>query len=350
MRTLLCILSLLFSWQAETPAAEVLLVGDAAPALEVVAAESKEPLGLEEEAKRVTVVLFWATWSPPGRVAMAQLANLQQQAGAEVLRAVAVSTEPRGRVTTYLNLHAGEFGEVEFACDPGRATFAAYMTKAVERDVPRVFILDREGAVAWIGNPEDGFHTALEGVLAGDWSLQAHRQARILLLKARAAAIKGEQESLIELTHQLSQISAVYASYGVYHVSLLAQDPERLDEAWTRGRELLEAYPERPDAAHALARFILDAEELPNRDLELALAAAEQAVERSEPLDPRTLHTLAQAHFLLKHHEQAVQVQARAVALAEELGDLALLEEMQPVLQRYTRRWERVKRRQKNDG
>ncbi len=345
MHYLICIAILLAGLARQESELTLLLVGDEAPPLHLVSAEEKQPVEFEEQAPRPTAVLFWATWSPQGREALAQLAALQERAGAESLRAIAVTTEPRGRVTAYMELHAGAFGEVELAVDRERRTFTAYMLSAVEKDVPQIFLIDREGRVAWIGHPFDGFHTAVEAFLAGDWSLEAHRRARLLLLQARKAALAGDRETLITVTHELSQVSPVYASYGVYHISLIAGDPERTKEAWVKGRALLEKYPLRADVANALAWFILDTEDLPGRDLELALAAARQANEQTEPVNPRYLHTLARAHFESDQFKEAVEAQTRAIEVAEATGAAALLDDLRQALRRYTAALQRAERR-----
>lgn len=351
MHVLFAIATLLFALAAQEKPAELelLLVGDDAPPLHAVTAEEKKPVQLEEEAKRPTVLLFWATWSPPGRDALAQLADLHAELDPQKLRALAISTEPRGRVTAYRQRHAGELGEVTLAVDRDRGTFTSYMLQAVEKDVPQIFLIDAAGRIAWIGHPLDGFETALTQLLAGEWDIDTHRRARLMLLQARKAALEEQRDALIELTHKLAQVGPVYASYGVYHISLIATEAERAEEAWEKGRELIERYPQRPDVAHALAWFILDTDDLPSRDLELALAAAQQASEAAGGDNPRYLHTLARAHFELDQYEQAVETQRRAVELAEAAGPAELLEEFAAALRRYEARRQRVERRRKND-
>lgn len=341
MRLLTCTLTLIFSLVCRAEDLTLLLVGDEAPESHIVRAEDGEPISLEEEEQRLTVLLFWASWSPEAREALAHLVNLHERLGAEELRMIAISTEPRGRVNAYIKLHEGNFGDVEFACDQQRQTFTAYMLSAVEKDVPRAFVIDEEKRIAWIGHPSDGLETALSLMLAEDWSLEQHRRARLILLHARRAALDGERERLIELTHELSLMGPVYASYGVYHVSLLAGDEKRAEEAWQRGRELLERYPKRADVTEALALFVLDTEDLPQRDFELALAAAKQAAESREQPDPRSLYLVARAQAALGRIEEAIEVLKQAREVALEAEDTALAEHLERAIQRYERRLDR---------
>lgn len=82
-------------------------------------------------------------------------------------------------------------------------------------------------------------------------------------------------------------------------------------------KKLSELRKDDADFLNDLAWTILDAPELKDRDLDVALAIAKQAAEVSKHENAAILDTLARAYFEKGDLDKAVEVQTQAVALSE---------------------------------
>ncbi|MCK4872664.1 MAG: TlpA family protein disulfide reductase [Phycisphaerales bacterium] len=329
---LLAILTVIYAAVAQAQGAE-LSIGDQAPPITVAHWLGDEPVHVEQGT--VYILTFWASWSDAGRASLAVLSRIQQGAKPTDVRVIAITTEPRGRVKAYLDRRGESLG-VAVACDDKRTTYRAYVEATAEHDVPIAFVIDREQRLAWIGHPLDGLEAAVAHIAAGEWDIEAHRTARVLLFQARDAAAAGETDRLLGLLDRIARISDVYASHGLHRVAILAGELGRYEDAWQAGRDLIERCPDRADVCRGLAWFILDTNDLAERDLQLALAAAQTANDATGSRDPIVLATLARAHFTLGAVDKAVQTQALAVKCAEEAANASLAAHLREALDVYT--------------
>ena len=327
-------LLLLLLFPVAAHADDLLSIGDEAPPLHIAGWVSSPPAA--EQEKQVSVILFWATWSPESRQALGYINSLPVLSEQKNIRVLALSGEPCGRVRTFLKKHSDDYPHLAFACDNRQETRTAYAFNAGEVDLPVAVIIDGENHVAWIGHPLDGLQQALTHILDHDWDLKVNRHARDLLLEARQAAADENMQELLKTTAKLTWISDVYASFGVYHYTLLAGE-NRSAEALQFGNKLVSRYPTRPDVLRALAAYIVKQEKHAPGELDLALSAAEKAASQVPDDDLSMIQLLAEVHFARKEYAAAVELQEKLCELAENRLPRSEADKCRKTLSRYRR-------------
>jgi len=153
-------------------------IGDPAPTLRVSEWVRGGPVSAFEPG-RVYMLDFWATWCAPCLASMPATAEFERR-HADELTVIAFTTLDGNNTRRRIRSIVAKMGEAmpsTVAVDEGDATAAAYRTAARETALPRAFIIDSDGRVAWIGHPADA-HDVLESVLAGTWDLEAARERR----------------------------------------------------------------------------------------------------------------------------------------------------------------------------
>jgi hypothetical protein len=233
------------------------------------------------------------------------------------------------------------------AWDAGTATLDAYLRAAGRTGIPCCFLVDRRGALAWVGHPLFLPHP-LERVLAGAWDVTegAREVARIeerlfggVFAKARTAP-ETALENLLAFERDHPRIAAQVADM---RFQLLLQ-AKRYDEAYATGAALVDALIADGNwsGLNELAWTIVDpAGDVATKDLALARKAAAKGVELSKRKHPAILDTLARVHFVAGELDAAIAVQEEAVALA---AAGALRESLQAALAEYRAAREEQKR------
>jgi tetratricopeptide (TPR) repeat protein len=93
-------------------------------------------------------------------------------------------------------------------------------------------------------------------------------------------------------------------------------------------KDAIARHPDNDELAHNLARLLATSSDPAVRDGPLALRLALAVRERTGGRDPRVLDTLAAAYAAAGQPEKARKVRSEAVALARQLGDSALADEI----------------------
>lgn len=169
-----------------------LTVGDRAPALEVSEWLVGEPVGAFE-AGRVYVVDFWASWCGPCIVVMPRLSAMQDRYADGRVVVIGVTAiddaNPRGAVERVVRRQGGAI-RFRVAVDggpAGDAMAASFLRASRETAIPRTFVIDQRGRLAWVGHPADA-DPVVEAVVEGRWSIGAAASARRMATEERAAA------------------------------------------------------------------------------------------------------------------------------------------------------------------
>lgn len=169
-----------------------LLPGDQAPPIVVSAWLRGAPIPASERGV-ITVVDFWAAWCPPCLGTLPHLARLE-----ELYRTVApgrvefVAVTALDRVNSRAAIDAlladpSLVVPSRLAIDAGTTTTEAFRGASRETAIPRAFVIDGDGRLAWLGHPQD-VARVIDDLLAGHWDEQAARTERIELLAARRTA------------------------------------------------------------------------------------------------------------------------------------------------------------------
>lgn len=129
---------------------------------------------------RIYVVDFWSTWCPPCIDTLPYLASVgTRYAGSATVVAMDVWEPDRARLDRFVAAHAGSLAAT-VATDSvpaGREaneglTAAAWLGTSANATIPKTFIVDRQGRVAWSGAPE-AVEGPLEEVILGTWDARA---------------------------------------------------------------------------------------------------------------------------------------------------------------------------------
>ncbi|MCP4092991.1 MAG: hypothetical protein GY747_06020, partial [Planctomycetes bacterium] len=239
------------------------------------------------------------------------------------------------------------------AWDNEGKTYKDYMTATGQRGIPTSFVIDQKGRLALIGNPMylDG---PLARIVAGTWDplvdgkkLEDAKAAKRAMGKDFGRIYKASQNSVkgkeaVALLEMWRGLAAKYPdqidSQTDLHYRMLTAVGEYAAAA-PIGRKMVDAAVAEGDSVglNKIAWDIVDPErKLEKRDLMLALYAATISSNLRNHGDAAILDTLARAHFLVGDVRRALEIQMRAVELADErMKDSlkAALEEYREALQ-----------------
>lgn len=154
---LFCLLTL--SLQAQTDPPPTLTIGDPAPALRVQEWIKGEPVQRFEKG-HVYVVEFWAVACPPCRSAIPHLTALAEKykGSATVIGVDLLSTEfiQKEKVKAFVDKMGDRMNYV-VAVEDSNFVSTDWLEAADEKrqGIPRIYIIDKEGKIAWMGNPVD---------------------------------------------------------------------------------------------------------------------------------------------------------------------------------------------------
>ena len=310
--------------QGSTPKRLALLrVGDQAPPLEI--AKWVKGASVESfERGKVYVVEFWATWCMPCIQGMPHLSALQREYGDKGLTVVSISCVDNQHNTLeaveQMIAQKGELASYTVAWDDQRYTHDAWMNAAGLNSIPRAFVVDQNGKLAFIDHPMF-LDEPLEQIVAGKWDIEkgtaALQQAHADLASATKRAKENDADGLL-----------AYAEFEAKHPKLARQvDPARFDVALRVGdRDAVQMIAARwiessvanknYDELIQLARKIVDPKAIvANRDCELALSAANKANELTSGKNASVLDVLARTYWWKGDNDKAIELQTQAVEL-----------------------------------
>ncbi|WP_080662406.1 TlpA disulfide reductase family protein [Sinorhizobium meliloti] len=161
------------SYKTLPTSAPVLQMDSLAPALKVRDWVRGEPLASFQPG-RVYILEFCGTWCGPCVGAMLTLIKLQEKYKDRGLEVVAVAAhesaasadEARSKLEAWL----AQFPELNFRVgfDDTGAMDTLWMKPSFSVGIPRLFVIDRDGHIAFVGRP-DKLHDVLPKILAGTW-------------------------------------------------------------------------------------------------------------------------------------------------------------------------------------
>ena len=319
----------------------VLGVGDMAPPLaagEFVQGEPVEAL----ERGTVYVIEFWATWCGPCVDAIPHVNELQNKyEGDVVVIGQNVWENDEAAVEPFIERMGDDMG-YRVAYDDENKMAETWMAAAGQNGIPCSFIVDREGRVAWIGHPM-AMDEPLAKVVAGDYDIEtakaeaaraAEAEQRMMALQGeiQAAMQAGDTDKVLSLLDEVAQVQPEVAPQIVMAKVQVLTEAGRDDEVGPMLEQAVSGSDD-PQVLNAVAWTIVQpGSTLADDHLALGLEAAEKADAATGGAEPAVLDTLARAHHRNGDVDKAIELQTKAVGLAE---DPMLLAELKNTLAEY---------------
>ena len=300
-----------------------LSVGDPAPGLDIDTWIKGEETTIE--SGKVYVIEFWATWCPPCRKSIPHLTELQEQYGDAGLVIIGISDEEEGTVRPYVD-KMGKRMDYIVATDRRKATNRAWFSRAGLKTIPAAFIVDRDGKLAFIGNPlEAEFDSVLSRVMRGRYNPELEKQAASVIQAARRARkVKNWRMANRHFNEVIALDARVFAEIALEKFEMMLDDMGERDKAYRFAQQELigKLFSNDPGALQMLAvkiatdpKFAAD----PDRelqDLDVALEAAEASLRVAGRDDPESLATLAMVYYHRQDIQQALDLQTQAYFIA----------------------------------
>jgi thiol-disulfide isomerase/thioredoxin len=309
-------------------------VGGKAPALTIDTWVKGQPVTAFAPGS-VYVVEFWATWCPPCRESIPHLSKLQAAMRPKGVTVIGISSEEEGLgVIRPFVERMGARMDYTVAFDKGNATSAAWMDAAGQSGIPTAFVVDQRGEIAWIGHPMSGLDAVVERVAAGTFDRPAYLRHREIERELEGKFEVMDLDGALPLIDRLVEADAgLFGAYAGAKFEILLTVKGDARAASEYGRAAVRgALKDNAAALNAVAWTIVAGENVPSRDLDLALEAAERAAVLTASKDSNVLDTLARVRFERGDVAGAVAAQTQAVALET---DPEMRAEFEGALTRY---------------
>ena len=319
------------------PKAPTLKVGDPAPKLQNGKWVQGQPVKDFQKGKAY-IVEFWATWCGPCRVSIPHLNEIHEKYKEKGLIVIGQDCWERDEklVEPFIK-KMGDKMTYRVALDDktdkeSGAVAETWMAAAGRNGIPSAFLVDTKGVIAWIGHPMQLKESVIEAVLDGTFDV-----------KKAAADYEKQQRSETALRTVWRELSKAMASKDwdaaeakVKQAEQLLPEDERDGLSMTRfniavnkgdyqaayrcAEKASDGNKDNAMLQNQLAWQMLTDPKIKERDLGLAEKIATRANDAAQGKDPAILDTLARACFMNGKKEQAIELQEKAVKLAD--GDM----------------------------
>ncbi|MCC6321623.1 MAG: TlpA family protein disulfide reductase [Phycisphaerales bacterium] len=350
-----------------------LVPGMAAPALSVESWISDSEPKLDADGRlptgNIAIVSFWAVWAPQATSSLPRLAELAREFAGKPVSVIAVTSADKRnntleRVQKFLAEHEGDgdggLRGLMLAWDRERATSTAWLDAAEAPFIPWTFVVDQQGKIAFAGNPHEyDSGSVVDRLLAGTWDIakgpgeldDINKRYDQLLASVERRASTEPQAVLAEL--KAFESAHPRPARGLVFAAIKAEAMIRAGDAGAypfatpvvnrlialEGRSVQGTNRRSATYLNQIAWAIVDPKATSGdkeKDLSLALKAAEAANAQSKEREPAVIDTLARVWWLKNDKMKAVELQKKAVRIAgEKEGDDALRKELEQTLRFY---------------
>ncbi len=326
-------------------ATATLKVGDPAPKLQTGKWIQGEPVK-EFQKGKAYIVEFWATWCGPCKVSIPHVNKIYTKFKDKGLVVIGQDCweEDESRVAPFVK-DQGDKMSYRVALDDKRGSEKGKMAEtwmdAAGRDgIPSAFLVDTNGVIAWIGHPLQLNDSLIEDVVAGKFDVK----------KAAADYVKEQNDRQKlrvvgnELNRALMNRDWDVATAKLAEAEKIAPSPnlemarfyilvgkKDYSAAYKSAREFSDTHKDDALVQNALAWQIVSDKSIEKPDLELADLLATRANEAAQGKDLSILDTMARIAFMQNKKDKAIELQEKAVNLAE--GDIK--DRLQRTLESY---------------
>ena len=285
--------------------------GDPAPSIAEMVSVSGEKLEQFEPGTSY-VIDFWATWCGPCIKAMPHMSELAKKYKDKSVKVHGISiweTEMRAdkalvdRVRDFVQTSETIAYPISYGGDNGDLA-RRWMNGAGRSTIPTVFVIDKEGKIAWIGHPMMGLDDALAKIVAGTFDpakeqeaakqREDNRQIGMRMATRLQQRVQAKDwDAALEIADNIIEIDPVmFAPTSVAKMRILVKELKDAKLAKEWGNVSVEKFKGSSLALREQARLLLESEgDL--RDLELARRLAEAAVAAAPADETDTFLVLA---------------------------------------------------------
>jgi thiol-disulfide isomerase/thioredoxin len=328
-----------------SPAAQTTLkVGDPAPKLQVGKWVQGDPVKEFQEGKAY-IVEFWATWCGPCRVSIPHLNEIHNK------------FKDKGLIVIGQDCWEGDESLVEpfikkmddqmtyrVALDDKKNTDKAndkpgsdkgkmaetWMEAAGQNGIPSAFLVDTKGVIAWIGHPMNLKEEVIEQVLTEKFDLKKaaveyekqmkkEMEMRAVWTDLNRAMQKKNWE---EATAKLAEAERLLPEDGRdsldstrFNILIGQKD---YSTAYKLAAKMSDAHKDNAMLQNQLAWQMITDSTIEKPDLDLANKIATRANDAAKSKDPAILDTLARVLFMQGKKDKAIELQEKAVNLADD--------------------------------
>jgi thiol-disulfide isomerase/thioredoxin len=320
------------AWQSQG-----LGVGDPAPKLQVGKWVQGEPVKAFSPDKAY-IVEFWATWCGPCRVSIPHLNEIYERFKDKGLVVIGQDCWERDEslVAPFIK-KMGDKMTYRVALDDKEGNekgkmAETWMEAAGQNGIPTAFLIDKQGKIAWIGHPMELRDSVIEQVLEGkydvkkaaaDYEQRQQAQEKTMALYRELSSSMQHKDwdkadaTLAKMEKELPADDR--PNLGMARLSILL-GREDYKAAGKLALEMSDAQKDNANLQNALAWQLATQEGIKERDLDLAYKFATRANDAAKGKDASIMDTLARVTFLQGNKDKAIELQQKAVELAD--GDM----------------------------
>lgn len=294
-----------------------LRVGDNAPGLDIQNWFNGEATTIE--SGKVYVVEFWATWCGPCKKSIPHLNELHNEYGPQGLTIIGVSSDDKSPdIVQRFVAQQGPAMSYLVGVDRDGNTKSAWMEAAKQNGIPCAFVVDRNSKVVFIGHPlDEQFDRAVKMTLRGKYDPKKQAQAEPTLAAAeRAARVKNYREAHRLFDEVIKTDPMFFSGVALRKFRMMLVEEKNPDAAWGYAMALVQMYSGDPETLREIAVDITTNPDYENPNLDIALAAAQAAVQARGTTDADVLATLALVQYHRKEIEEAIESQMQAWMVA----------------------------------
>jgi thiol-disulfide isomerase/thioredoxin len=319
---------------AGATAEPTLKVGDTAPALQTGKWVQGEPVKKLETGKAY-LVEFWATWCGPCRVSIPHLNELHNQFKNKGLIVIGQDCWERDeKLVEPFIAKMGDKMTYRVALDDKEGSergkmAESWMAAAGRNGIPSAFLVGTKGKIAWIGHPMALKPELIEEVLAGtfdiekaarDYDVQQKNEAlmRPIQKAISQAVLKKDWDEAAAKLDEAAKLLPADKQDGLlmtrFNVLLGKKD---YPAAYKLAEDFSDRNKDEVNMQNELAWRLVTDRSIDQPNLQLAEKIAQRACDASNNKNAQILDTLARIKFLKNEREAAIQLQEKAVSLAE---------------------------------
>lgn len=301
-----------------------LKAGDPAPPLNMSDWVKGGPIKLAEgKGKQVYLLEFWAVWCPPCIVSIPHMTELQQKYKDELVVLGITSMDPRNTLSQVRNFVDQQGAKMDYVVGFEREpnTARAYLEAVGAMGIPHAFVIDKEGRIAWQGNPLDTptLDRVVAEVIAGKFDLaqaQQRQEASKLIQQAMMQLRTQRFEEAVTLLKQaLSLDPAHEMALAMMHTLAREQLNDRSGlRSWVATH--LREHADDVEVQYRIGRTLAESNDLTTRFPDLALEAATKAYRLGGEQRYDTTALYARVLYLIGHLDKALELQKKVVSLA----------------------------------